>query len=426
MSPWASTRLLATESDQRLLELARAGHERAFEAVVERYRRPLLRYCARMGLSPSRAEDAIQHALLQAWLALARGDHVRTLRPWLYRIAHNAAVDALRSSPAQHEPLLGAVHAEAAPGAVGESTLEGAITLRETLAEVAALPQMQREAILLAAVGGRSHIEVASELGISDGAVRGLLYRARASLRSAAAALTPQPLISWACRHAESSAPSAAEGLIGLSAPAAGTAGIGALALKGAAVAATAALLAAGAGVTALKARSSHLSGATPSARAIEAPSAGALGPTAAKPASAASLPTSAGAAARAGARHGSRTFEAGGGDRRGRRVDDAARGLRREQLLAPDRGSPFERRGQSTDGSDALRTDTPAISAPLGDAPSAPQTSGDALVAGGSDGSTREPSSSSGSSDGSTDSAPASTLSSGGSSDQPEAAPTA
>ena len=51
MSPRISIRLLAAQSDQRLLALVDEGHERAFEALVQRYRRPLLRYCRRMGLS---------------------------------------------------------------------------------------------------------------------------------------------------------------------------------------------------------------------------------------------------------------------------------------------------------------------------------------------------------------------------------------
>ena len=47
MSPRFSLRLLSGQSDERLLNLARAGHERAFEALVQRYRRPLLRFCRR-------------------------------------------------------------------------------------------------------------------------------------------------------------------------------------------------------------------------------------------------------------------------------------------------------------------------------------------------------------------------------------------
>src|SRR4051794_22945148 len=86
MTP-ASKVLLRTQSDSRLLALACAGQERAFEAIVERYRRQLLRTCRRV-LPEARAEDALQQALLAAWTAITRGDDVRELRPWLHRIAH--------------------------------------------------------------------------------------------------------------------------------------------------------------------------------------------------------------------------------------------------------------------------------------------------------------------------------------------------
>src|ERR687887_2397878 len=89
--------ILRTQSDERLVELARGGHERAFEAIVERYRRPLLRACRRV-LPEARAEDALQQALVAAWAALERGDEVRDLRAWLYRIAHNTALNQLRMS----------------------------------------------------------------------------------------------------------------------------------------------------------------------------------------------------------------------------------------------------------------------------------------------------------------------------------------
>src|SRR5215207_4961886 len=80
--PSPSITLLRTQSDDRLVALARAGHERAFEAIVERYRRPLLR-AARRVLPEGRAEDALQQALLAASRALQRGDEVRDLRAWL-------------------------------------------------------------------------------------------------------------------------------------------------------------------------------------------------------------------------------------------------------------------------------------------------------------------------------------------------------
>src|SRR3954454_380438 len=93
--PSPSLTLLRTQSDDRLVALARAGHERAFEAIVERYRRPLVRTCRRL-LAEARAEAAVQPALVAPWTARARGDEVRELRPWLYRIANNTALNQLR------------------------------------------------------------------------------------------------------------------------------------------------------------------------------------------------------------------------------------------------------------------------------------------------------------------------------------------
>jgi len=93
MSPALPTVLLRTQSDARLVELARGGHDRAFEAIVERYRRPLHAYCRRF-LPEARAEDAVQQAFLNAWNAVRTGSEVRELRPWLYRITHNAALNA--------------------------------------------------------------------------------------------------------------------------------------------------------------------------------------------------------------------------------------------------------------------------------------------------------------------------------------------
>jgi hypothetical protein len=80
-----------------------------------RYRRPLLAYCRRLGLSESRAEDALQQALLQAWLALQGAAEVQALSPWLYRIVHNTAINVIRSS--RNELALGAdaAAAEALP-----------------------------------------------------------------------------------------------------------------------------------------------------------------------------------------------------------------------------------------------------------------------------------------------------------------------
>src|SRR5215213_8295602 len=190
--PSPSTVLLRTQSDERLVALARAGHERAFEAIVDRYRRPLVRACRRL-LPEGRAEDAVQGALVAAWTALARGDEVRELRPWLYRIAHNTALNMLRQSGYDYDELHGLLDTGPAP----EEVLERRDVARRTLTGLAGLPPRQREALLQIAVQGRAQEEVARELGVSEPAVRQLVHRARARLRAAATAVTPLPLAGW-------------------------------------------------------------------------------------------------------------------------------------------------------------------------------------------------------------------------------------
>src|SRR5271167_145585 len=105
MSPGIPTRLLATQSDDRLLALVGQGHERAFEAIVHRYRKPLLGYCRRLRLEDARAEDIVQLALLKSWIAVREGSEVRDLKAWLYRVVHNTAVKALRDSVHDGQPL---------------------------------------------------------------------------------------------------------------------------------------------------------------------------------------------------------------------------------------------------------------------------------------------------------------------------------
>lgn len=187
-----SVRLLQAQSDDRLLALVRDGHERAFEALVKRYHKPLLAYGRRL-LPAAVAEDAVQQGLLQAWLALQRGTEVRDLAPWLYRIVYHAAIRMQRAASDDLAPVAPVLTAEAP-----HLDLERRIAARDALAGAAALPALQREALLQTVLDGRTHHQVAETLGLSDGAVRGLLYRARATLRAAATALTPSPLVAWA------------------------------------------------------------------------------------------------------------------------------------------------------------------------------------------------------------------------------------
>ena len=191
--PSPSSVLLRTQSDERLVLLARAGHERAFEAIVERYRGALLR-AARRYLPEARAEDALQQAYIAAWSALQRGDEVRDLRAWLYRIVHNTALNQLRVNGYDYAELEESLKGVSAP----QEEMERRAVVRQTLTGLAALPERQREALLRIAIQGRSQEEVARELGVTEGAVRQLVHRARLTLRAAATAVVPLPFAQWA------------------------------------------------------------------------------------------------------------------------------------------------------------------------------------------------------------------------------------
>jgi RNA polymerase sigma factor (sigma-70 family) len=267
MSPGIPTRLLATQSDERLLALVRQGHERAFEAIVHRYRRPLLGYCRRLRLEDARAEDIVQLALLKTWIAVRDGSEVRDLKAWLYRVVHNTAVNALRDSVHDGQPLLDPTQGSRVDPRTDDSQLDRGMAMREALAEVAALPPLQREVIVRTAVAGHSHEQVASDLGITNGAVRGLLYRARTTLRTGVTALTPPPLLGWLAGRSNRGGPAperlaelAGGGGAAVGVGGAGAAGVSGLLLKGGAVALTVGTVITGAAVV-------HLSASTPHRR---------------------------------------------------------------------------------------------------------------------------------------------------------------
>jgi RNA polymerase sigma factor (sigma-70 family) len=182
--------VLSTQSDERLVDLVRAGSDPAFEAIVERYRRALMRYVSRL-LPPERAEDVVQQAFVKAYEAMHRDTAELNLRPWLYRIAHNGALNALRDRGLRHAELDERIDGVERP----DQALERTAGLHELVVAVQALPERQRSVILLRELEGRSYEEIATALGVTDGAVRQLLNRARNSLRAAAAAVTPMPLV---------------------------------------------------------------------------------------------------------------------------------------------------------------------------------------------------------------------------------------
>jgi RNA polymerase sigma factor (sigma-70 family) len=186
----AGVALLRSQSDERLVDLVRAGNDAAFEAIVTRYRRLLLRHCSRI-LSDERAEDVVQQAFVRALAAMRRDERPIDLKPWLYTIAHNATLNALRERSVPSDRLDEEIDGVERP----EQAFERREDLRAVVAAMSALPQRQRDALVLRELEGRSYDEIAAELGVTDGAVRQLLNRARTTLRAGVTAVTPMGLL---------------------------------------------------------------------------------------------------------------------------------------------------------------------------------------------------------------------------------------
>jgi len=186
--------VLRTQSDERLTELARDGSDAAFEAIVTRHRRSLLRHCSRI-VGESDAEEAVQDALIKAHQALTRGDDVHNLRAWMHAIADNAARNTLRARATRPDCVSGDSDEL---GRRDDHASDRRFELDELLAAVQSLPARQRDAIVMRELEGRSYAEIAAQLGASDGAVRQLLNRARTTIRERIGALAGvEPVISW-------------------------------------------------------------------------------------------------------------------------------------------------------------------------------------------------------------------------------------
>jgi RNA polymerase sigma factor (sigma-70 family) len=177
------TPLLRLRSDEQLLALFRAGHDEAFRAIHDRYHKRLFAYARQMLPAPQDAEDALQDVFVRAYSGLRASDRELALRAWLFRVAHNRCIDELRR-PAPPPPEVLQLVRSAVYDPLAEVDLRE--SLRRLIEDVRRLPDQQRSALLMRELGGISYADVAASLGISIGAVKSLLVRARIALAQAA------------------------------------------------------------------------------------------------------------------------------------------------------------------------------------------------------------------------------------------------
>jgi RNA polymerase sigma-70 factor (TIGR02960 family) len=202
---------------QALLTRAARGDEESFRELTQPYRRELQLHCYRILGSMQDAEDMLQETMLAAWRGLDRFERRASLRNWLYRIATNRCLNALRDASRRPPPAREFSFPVPEPTRVTEPTwlepypdllLEGVIDAtpgpyaryetKETveLAFIAALGQLpprQRAVLVLRDVLGFHSGEVATMLATTEEAVKGALKRARATVEELSPTADRQP-----------------------------------------------------------------------------------------------------------------------------------------------------------------------------------------------------------------------------------------
>ena len=167
------------------MEPAPAGFAQAreqFLAMVGEIRPELHRYCARLTGSVIEGEDIVQDTLARAFYALSMMPEVPPLRPWLFRIAHNAAIDFLRRHGHKYTEAR-----DDLDDAIGFEDRADPAVVRAALSRFLVLPVSQRSAVILKDVLGHSLDDAAAVMGATVPAVKAALVRGRARLRDAEA-----------------------------------------------------------------------------------------------------------------------------------------------------------------------------------------------------------------------------------------------
>ena len=174
--------------DEQLVDLVRAGDDRAFAAIHERYGARLTAYARHvLGGAHHDAEEVVQDAFVRALNALRADEREMALKAWLFTIVRNRALDVLRrpvrtTDLEPHAPTLCDTSADPC------ERFDRAEELDALVAGLKRLPERQRTALVLHEMGGASHRAIAERLRVTTGGSKALVSRARAGLAHARAA----------------------------------------------------------------------------------------------------------------------------------------------------------------------------------------------------------------------------------------------
>ncbi len=178
-----------TVSDVELIANAIAGREDNFEELVRRYQRPITGYVYRMLNNYDASLDVTQEVFIKVYNSLGKYSSEYKFSTWLYRIAHNAAIDWMRRNSVVQQSL----ETENADG-IYQLQIESPQPNPEQMRErsewrteietvVKCLPQIYRELILLRHTQDLSYDEISEVTNLPLGTVKNRLFRAREMMR---------------------------------------------------------------------------------------------------------------------------------------------------------------------------------------------------------------------------------------------------
>ena len=182
-------------TDRELVDLARGGDARAFGEIVRRHQRRLHRLALHMLRDRAEAEDVTQEAFVRAYGALARFDGRSEPYTWLYRIAVNLSLNAIRArksarrsgGPPSDDPRLDGISQEAKSQAQGQRVDPVDASKRQLYTALSRaiddLSETLRTTLILVCIDGRSHEEAAQILGAPEGTIAWRVHEARRRLK---------------------------------------------------------------------------------------------------------------------------------------------------------------------------------------------------------------------------------------------------
>ena len=181
--------MIASDTDQQLVQRAQRGDLRAFDLLVLKYQGRIAALVGRYLSDAGEVEDVTQEAFVKAYLALGKFRGDSAFYTWLYRIAANAAKNHLvakRRRPGADATIEDAEGFDEG-GLLSESASPEALAMGVELAEVVesalnALPDELRAALMLREFDGLSYDDIADVLGCPVGTVRSRIFRAREAI----------------------------------------------------------------------------------------------------------------------------------------------------------------------------------------------------------------------------------------------------